>query len=69
MLRSAQSDVSLGSPSAVGLSYADLAGHHTRVRALRKPELVEECHRVGVAGNINVAKATLQSRLLAYYRA
>ena len=63
-----QSDVSLGSPSAVGLSYDELASHHARVRALRKPELVAECHQLGVAGNINVAKATLQSRLLAYYR-
>ena len=64
-----QSNVSLGLPSAVGLSYDELASHHARVRALRKPELVAECHRVGVAGNVNVAKATLQSRLLAYYRA
>ena len=69
LLLGAHSDMSLGSPGAVGLSYEELAGHHARVRALRKPELVAECHRVGVAGNVNVAKATLQSRLLAYYRA
>ena len=37
------------------------------VRRLTKPQLVEECHSVGVAGNINVAKATLVARLVAFY--
>lgn len=34
-----------------------------------KPRLVEECHNVGVTGNINVPKATLVARLIAFYRA
>ena len=59
---------SLGSPSLGGLSYDELARHHAWVRALRKPELVAECHQLRVPGNINVAKAMLQSRLLACYR-
>lgn len=59
MLLDGQFAESLGSLSPGQLSYNELARHHARVRLLHKPELVAECHQLGVPGNINVAKATL----------
>ena len=56
------------SHSPGGLSYDELIRHHARDCTLRKPELVSLCHQLGVPANINVAKATLQSSLFAYYR-
>lgn len=44
VLLGVQSTGSLGLPSPIGLSYDELARHHARVCALRKPELMAECH-------------------------
>ena len=64
-----QSDAPLtGVSGPEGAPASVLARHSARVRSARKQELVDECHQLGLPGNINVPKATLQQRLLAFYR-
>lgn len=64
-----QSNGPLGLDVIASLLDSELVRHHARVCALHKPELVAECHQIGILGSLDMPKATLQSRLLAYYRA